>query len=55
LAIPEDVGSSQKQTTKLSIPTGDPDSLLPEDAKYQNEGNKQLKTHIYGTTHILAI
>jgi hypothetical protein len=38
------------------MPTGDPDLLLPEDAKYsQNVGKKQLKTPIYGRIPILAI
>jgi hypothetical protein len=39
----------------LSIPTGDPDSLLPEDKKYSKLWKKTTKTPIYGRTHILAI
>jgi hypothetical protein len=39
----------------MSIPTGVPHSLLPEDANTQNDGKKQLETPIHGRTHILAI
>jgi hypothetical protein len=40
----------------LSIPTGDPEEAYSQrKLSTQNDGKKQLKTPIYGRTHILAI
>jgi hypothetical protein len=39
----------------LSIPTRDPDPLLPEEAKYSKRWKVTIKITIYGRTHILAI